>query len=67
MRIIAPDVGGGFGGKLQTTPEEFATIAVARRLGKPCKYTETRSESIQAAHHARDQIQTARSLLEGSS
>ena len=43
VRVIAPDVGGGFGGKLQTTPEEFATIAVARRLGKPCKYTETRS------------------------
>ena len=42
VRVIAPDVGGGFGGKLQTTPEEFATIAVARRLGKPCKYTETR-------------------------
>ena len=31
VRVIAPDVGGGFGGKLQTTPEEFATIAVARR------------------------------------
>lgn len=57
LRVIAPDVGGGFGGKLQTTPEEFATIAVARRLGKPCKYTETRSESILSAHHGRDQIQ----------
>ncbi|GAA1977038.1 molybdopterin-dependent oxidoreductase [Terrabacter lapilli] len=57
IRIIAPDVGGGFGGKLQTTPEEFATIAVARRLGKPCKYTETRSESILSGHHGRDQIQ----------
>jgi carbon-monoxide dehydrogenase large subunit len=46
MRVIAPDVGGGFGGKLQTTPEEFITIAVARKLGKPAKYTETRSESM---------------------
>ena len=35
IRVIAPDVGGGFGGKLQTTPEEFATLAVARKLGKP--------------------------------
>ena len=57
VRVIAPDVGGGFGGKLQTTPEEFATIAVARALGRPCKYTETRSESMVSAHHGRDQWQ----------
>ncbi len=57
VRVIAPDVGGGFGGKLQTTPEEFATIAVARTLGRPCKYTETRSESMISAHHGRDQWQ----------
>ena len=57
IRVIAPDVGGGFGGKLQTTPEEFATIAVSRRLGKPCKYTETRSESLLSGHHGRDQWQ----------
>ena len=57
VRVIAPDVGGGFGGKLQTTPEEFATLAVARRLGKPCKYTETRSETMVSGHHGRDQWQ----------
>ncbi len=57
VRVIAPDVGGGFGGKLQVTPEEVITLVVARRLGRPCKYTETRSESIMAAHHGRDQIQ----------
>ena len=57
VRIIAPDVGGGFGGKLQTTPEEFATLAVACRLGKPCKYTETRSETMLSCHHGRDQWQ----------
>ncbi|WP_030526773.1 xanthine dehydrogenase family protein molybdopterin-binding subunit [Phycicoccus jejuensis] len=57
VRVIAPDVGGGFGGKLQTTPEEFATIAIARKLGKPCKYTETRSETMVSAHHGRDQWQ----------
>ena len=57
VRVIAPDVGGGFGGKLQTTPEEFTTIAVARRLGKPCKYTETRSETMVSGHHGRDQWQ----------
>lgn len=57
IRVIAPDVGGGFGGKLQVTPEEFLVFLVARRLGKPVKYTETRSESLQSAHHGRDQIQ----------
>ncbi len=57
VRVIAPDVGGGFGGKLQTTPEEFLAMVIARRLGKPVKYTETRSESLMAAHHGRDQWQ----------
>ncbi|EWT06764.1 carbon monoxide dehydrogenase [Intrasporangium chromatireducens Q5-1] len=57
VRVIAPDVGGGFGGKLQTTPEEFIAMVLARRLGKPIKYTETRSESLLSAHHGRDQWQ----------
>ena len=57
VRVIAPDVGGGFGGKLQVTPEEIVTLMVARKLGKPAKYTETRSESLLSAHHGRDQIQ----------
>ena len=58
VRVVAPDVGGGFGGKLQTTPEEFITLSAARRVGKPVKYTETRSESLVSAHHGRDQYQT---------
>jgi aerobic carbon-monoxide dehydrogenase large subunit len=57
IRVIAPDVGGGFGGKLQFTPEEVLTVIAARRTGRPCKYTETRTESLMAAHHGRDQIQ----------
>ncbi|MEE4025271.1 xanthine dehydrogenase family protein molybdopterin-binding subunit [Gordonia sp. PKS22-38] len=57
LRVIAPDVGGGFGGKLQVCPEEVLALLAARRLGKPVKYTESRSESMQAAHHGRDQIQ----------
>ena len=57
LRVIAPDVGGGFGGKLQTTPEEFIAMVIARRLGKPVKYTETRSESLVSGHHGRDQWQ----------
>ena len=57
IRVVAPDVGGGFGGKLQSTPEEWVTFAVARKLGKPVKATETRTESIMTAHHGRDQVQ----------
>ncbi|MEV4633832.1 xanthine dehydrogenase family protein molybdopterin-binding subunit [Rhodococcus coprophilus] len=57
LRVIAPDVGGGFGGKLQVTPEEVLTLLISRRLRKPLKYTETRSESMMAGHHGRDQIQ----------
>jgi len=57
IRVIAPDVGGGFGGKLQIAPEEFTTVLVAQKLGKPVKWTETRSESLLTAHHGRDQIQ----------
>ena len=57
IRVVAPDVGGGFGGKLAVTPEEWITFAVARRVQKPVKYTETRSESLQSAHHGRAQHQ----------
>jgi len=57
VRVIAPDVGGGFGGKIPVTPEEVITTLVARKLNKPAKYTESRSESLMSAHHGRDQIQ----------
>jgi aerobic carbon-monoxide dehydrogenase large subunit len=57
LRVIAPDVGGGFGGKIAVAPEEVVTLLVARKLGKPVKWTETRSESLLTAHHGRDQIQ----------
>jgi len=57
IRVIAPDVGGGFGGKLAVTPEEWITFAVARYIGKPIKYTETRTESLETGHHGRAQVQ----------
>lgn len=57
IRVIAPDVGGGFGGKLATTPEEWIAFAAANLVGKPVKYTESRSETMVSAHHGRDMIQ----------
>ncbi|MQY10473.1 Carbon monoxide dehydrogenase large chain [Streptomyces sp. RB5] len=57
LRVVAPDVGGGFGSKLQVCAEEAITLVVAKRLGKPVKWTESRSEGYLATHHGRGQIQ----------
>ena len=57
LRIVAPDVGGGFGGKLQIYREEILVTQIARKLGRPVKWTESRSEDMVATHHGRDQIQ----------
>ena len=60
LRVIAPDVGGGFGSKLQVTAEEVLALLIARRLGRPVKWTESRSEGNMATHHGRDQWQRIR-------
>jgi carbon-monoxide dehydrogenase large subunit len=60
LRVIAPDVGGGFGSKLQVTAEEVLALLIARRLGRPVKWSESRSEGNAATHHGRDQIQRIR-------
>jgi aerobic carbon-monoxide dehydrogenase large subunit len=57
LRVIAPDVGGGFGSKLQVTAEEVLTLLTARKLGRPVKWSESRSEGNLSAHHGRDQLQ----------
>jgi aerobic carbon-monoxide dehydrogenase large subunit len=57
IRVIAPDVGGGFGSKLQVYGEEVLALLLARRLRRPIKWTESRSEGNMAVHHGRDQIQ----------
>jgi carbon-monoxide dehydrogenase large subunit len=57
LRVVAPDVGGGFGSKLNVYAEEVIALVVAKHLGRPIKWTETRSEGYQATIHGRDQIQ----------
>ncbi|MFD5657536.1 xanthine dehydrogenase family protein molybdopterin-binding subunit [Streptomyces hirsutus] len=57
LRVVAPDVGGGFGSKLQVYGEEAVALEVARRLGRPVKWTESRSEGYLATHHGRGMIQ----------
>ena len=57
LRVIAPDVGGGFGGKIGVLPEEMMTLLLAQKLRVPVKWNESRSECMLTAHHGRDQIQ----------
>ncbi|MGH9170024.1 MAG: xanthine dehydrogenase family protein molybdopterin-binding subunit [Acidimicrobiales bacterium] len=57
IRVIAPAVGGGFGSKLDVYAEELLALALAKRLGKPIRWVEERSENAQATVHGRGQIQ----------
>ena len=54
IRVVAPDVGGGFGSKLDVYAEEMLVLTLARRLGRPVKWTEERSEGYLATIHGRD-------------
>ena len=57
IRVIAPDVGGGFGSKLDIYAEEAICLGLAKRLGRPVKWTASRSEDYQATIHGRDLVQ----------
>jgi len=57
IRVIAPDVGGGFGAKLQTYPEYWIVAKVAQLLGRAVRWTETRTESMLSLTHGRGQVQ----------
>ncbi len=54
MRVIAPDVGGGFGGKNRLMPEDVAVAAIALKVGHPVRWIEDRREHLLASIHARD-------------
>ncbi len=54
VRVIAPDVGGGFGSKAVLYPEDVLLCLLARRLGRPVKWVEQRREGLLASTHARD-------------
>src|SRR5438067_6168999 len=57
LRVVAPDVGGGFGSKLNVYAEEALALVLALKLGRSIKWIETRTEGYQATIHGRDQIQ----------
>ena len=57
LRVIAPEVGGGFGSKIAFYPYDAVTAFCAMRVGRPVKWTETRSENYQSTTHGRDHVQ----------
>jgi len=56
-RVIIPEVGGGFGSKINFVPEIFLVAALSRALRRPVKYAQTRSEAMQLMYHGRGQEQ----------
>ena len=60
VRVIAPDVGGGFGVKVNVYPEEVVLALLARQLGRPVKWVEDRTEHLLASTHARQHHYTVR-------
>ncbi|MBV8912893.1 MAG: xanthine dehydrogenase family protein [Acetobacteraceae bacterium] len=54
LRVVAPDVGGGFGVKNNFNPEELAIAALSKKLGRPVKWVEDRREHLLASPHARE-------------
>ncbi|MCH8225218.1 MAG: molybdopterin-dependent oxidoreductase [Chloroflexi bacterium] len=57
IRVIAPEVGGGFGSKTPIYADEMIACFCSMRLGRPVKWTETRSENYQATIHGRDHVE----------
>ena len=64
LRVIAPDVGGGFGMKGDIYPEDGLVLWASRRLGRPVKWVATRTESLLGDNHGRDQLISAEMALD---
>ena len=57
LRVVAPEVGGGFGSKIAQIQGDFITVFCSMKLGRPVKWIETRSENYQSTTHGRDHVQ----------
>jgi len=64
VRVIAPDVGGGFGSKIYLYAEETALVWATKRVGRPIKWTADRSEAFLADAHGRDHVTHAELALD---
>ncbi len=66
LRVIAPDVGGGFGSKIFIYPEETVCVWAAKKVGRPVKWTGERSESFLTDAHGRDHVTKAALALDAN-
>ena len=64
LRMVSPDVGGGFGSKAHNYPEEVAVAFAAKLVGRPVKWTAERTEAFLSDAHGRDQLTTATLALD---
>jgi carbon-monoxide dehydrogenase large subunit len=56
LRVVSPDMGGGFGSKIFIYPDETAVIWAAKKVGRPVKWTSDRAEAFQTDCHGRDHV-----------
>lgn len=64
IRVISPDVGGGFGLKSDAYPEDVLVLWASAKCGRPVRWTSSRSDALLSDHHARDQVVTAELALD---
>ncbi|HET6223358.1 MAG TPA: xanthine dehydrogenase family protein molybdopterin-binding subunit, partial [Dongiaceae bacterium] len=64
FRVVAPDVGGGFGMKTDAYPEDVLVLWASRRCGRPVKWVSTRAEALLGDYHGRDQVVSAEMALD---
>jgi carbon-monoxide dehydrogenase large subunit len=64
VRVVSPDVGGGFGSKIFLYAEETALVWASKRVGRPIKWTAERSESFLSDAHGRDHVSTVELALD---
>ena len=64
LRVVSPDVGGGFGMKGDIYPEDGLVLLASKRLGRPVKWVATRTESLLGDNHGRDQLVMAEMALD---
>ncbi|MCY3996465.1 MAG: xanthine dehydrogenase family protein molybdopterin-binding subunit [Rhodobacter sp.] len=66
LRVIAPDVGGGFGSKIYIYPEEIVCLWASMKTGRSVKWTSTRTEAFMTDAHGRDHVTSARMGFDSS-
>jgi carbon-monoxide dehydrogenase large subunit len=66
VRVIAPDVGGGFGVKADAYPEDALVLWAARKCGRPVKWIGTRADALAADNHGRDQVVRAELAIDAN-